>query len=286
MRSKKLWLALFLLLAGTTLTGCGFITKLRARDSLNKGVRAFTEQKYDEAAKYFEEAIRLDPQFPVARMYLATTYTSQFVPGSPDPKSAEMADKAIETFKGVLEADKANPNINAMLSIASLYYQLKRYDDSKEWCAKIQQVDPQNAEALYRVAVIDFDDSLKKTGLQGENVEFLGTEERGHTLADIEEGLKALERAIQLKPDYFDAMEYQNLLLREKAKFEKSEKAKAELIREADKVAQRALALRLRAQEEEAKKPKKGAGGPHFLLCTSLHAQQPASFFPQSPIPL
>jgi tetratricopeptide (TPR) repeat protein len=257
MRVNNKWLALLLALSLLPLSGCGFYTKLRARDNLNKGVRAFTEQKYEEAAQYFEQAIKLDPEFEVARMYLATTYTSQFVPGSPDPRSKEMADKAIATFKDVLNADKDKPNINAMLSIASLYYQLKEYDQSKDWCRKILERDPQNAEAYYRIAVIDFDDSLKRTGLQGENVEFLSPEEKADTQADIQEGLDALDKALQIRPDYFDAMEYQNLLWREKAKFVKDEKEKAELIRNADMVAQKALALRLKAQEEEAKKPRK-----------------------------
>jgi tetratricopeptide (TPR) repeat protein len=144
-----------------------------------------------------------------------------------------------------------------MLSIASLHYQLKNYDESKEWCRKIQQLDPNNAECLYRIAVIDFDQSLKVTGLQGENVEFLKPEEKEKTIGLIDEGLKALEKALELRNNYFDAMEYQNLLWREKAKFEKDEKAKNELIRQADLTAQKALVLRLKAQEEEAKKPKK-----------------------------
>src|SRR5512143_1553111 len=154
MKVHAKWLAAVVLIAALPLCGCGFVTKLRARDSLNKGVKAFTEQKYEEAAKYFEESIRLDPEFEIARMYLATTYTSQFVPGSPDPKSQEMAEKAIATLQdGIDKAkDKSKPNINAMLSIASLYYQLKKYDESKAWCAKLEQVDPSNAEALYRVA--------------------------------------------------------------------------------------------------------------------------------------
>jgi tetratricopeptide (TPR) repeat protein len=259
MKFNSKWLVVFLLAAALPISGCGFITQLRARDNLNKGVKAFTEQKYDKAAEFFEESIRLDSEFEIARMYLATTYTSQFVPGSPDPKSLQNAEKAIDTFKAVVDKakDKSKPNINAMLSVASLYYQLKKYDESKAWCGKIQQIDPQNAEALYRVAVIDFDDSLRKTGLQGENVEFLNAEEKAHTQADIDEGLKVLDKALQIRPDYFDAMEYQNLLWREKAKFEKNEKAKNELLREADKVAQKSLALRLKAQEEEAKKPKK-----------------------------
>ncbi len=65
-----------------------------------------------------------------------------------------------------------------------------------------------------------------------------------------QEGLASLDKALAIRPAYFDAMEYQNLLLREKAKFEKDETARAELIRRADLMAQRALGLRLKAQEE------------------------------------
>jgi len=168
-----------------------------------------------------------------------------------------MAQKAVQTFKDVLDLDKENPDINSMISIASLYYQLREYDESKTWCRKILETDPNSSEALYRIAVINFDDSLKKSGLQGENVEFLNSEEKADTLADIQEGLTALDQALKIRPNYFDAMEYQNLLWREKAKFEKDEKIKNELLRQADMVAQKALALRLKAQEEDAKKPKK-----------------------------
>ena len=122
------------------------------------------------------------------------------------------------------------------------------------------KVDPQNAEAYYRIAVIDFDDALEKTGVQGENVEFMSPEEKAATQANIDEALTALNKALEIRPNYFDAMEYQNLLWREKAKFEKDETKKAELIRQADLVSQKALALKLKAQEEEAKKPKKLGG--------------------------
>jgi len=246
------------LLAALVLSsGCGFVTKLRARDLLNKGVKAFTEQKYSEAAEYFEKSLQLDPTFTTARLYLATSYTSQFVPGSPDPKSQENAKKGIEAFQRVIDMDKEHPNVNAMVSIASLYYQLNDTAKSKEWCRKILQADPKNAEALYRIAVIDYDAANQKSGLQGENVSLLSSEEKAACLKDIQEGLTALEQAISIKADYFDAMEYQNLLLREQAKFEADEKAKAELLKKADVIAQKSLVLRLKAQEEEAKKPKK-----------------------------
>ncbi len=259
MRLNSRWLAVLLLLAVIPLSGCGFVDKLKARDNLNKGVKAFTEQKFDAAAQFFEKSVQQDPNLEDARMYLATAYTSQFVPGSTDPKSEEMAQKAIETFKDIVSRakDPAKANKNAMLSIASLYYQLKKYPESKEWCNKVLAIDPQNAEAYYRIAVMDFDDSLEKTGVQGENVEYMSPEEKTKTLSNIEEGLTCLNKALEIRPTYFDAMEYQNLLWREKAKFEKDEKAKAALIHEADMVSAKALALRLKAQEEEAKKPRK-----------------------------
>jgi len=259
MRLNSRRLAVLLLLAVVPLSGCGFIQKLRARDNLNKGVKAFTEQKYGAAEQFFQKALDTDPNFETARMYLATAYTSQFVPGSTDPKSEENAQKAIATFKEVVEMaeDPANPNRNAMLSIASLYYQLKNYPESKHWCNEVLKVDPQNAEAYYRIAVIDFDDSFEKTGIQGENVAYMSPEEKEETQSNIEEALTCLGKALEFRPDYFDAMEYQNLLWREKAKFEEDEAVKAELIREADKVSLKALQLRLKAQEEEAKKPRK-----------------------------
>jgi Tfp pilus assembly protein PilF len=95
MKLNNKWLAVLLLLAVMPLSGCGFMQKLRARDYLNKGVKAFTDQKYDAAAQYFQKTLELDPDFEIARMYLATAYTSQFVPGSSDPRSEEMAKRAL-----------------------------------------------------------------------------------------------------------------------------------------------------------------------------------------------
>ena len=63
------------------------MNKLQARNNLNKGGKAFTDRKYAAAAQFFEKAVKLDPDLLEARIYLATAYTSQFVPGSTDPES-------------------------------------------------------------------------------------------------------------------------------------------------------------------------------------------------------
>ena len=49
----------------------------------------------------------------------------------------------------------------------------------------------------------------------------------------VDEGIQCLGKALEIRPTGFDAMEYQNLLWREKAKFEKDEKEKAALLHQA-----------------------------------------------------
>ncbi|MBP1609050.1 MAG: hypothetical protein H6Q04_1285 [Acidobacteria bacterium] len=86
-------------------------------------------------------------------------------------------------------------------------------------------------------------------GVQGELVELMPPDQKAKTQAVVDGGLQCLGKALEIRPDYFNAMEYQNLLLKEKAKFEKDEMTKAELIRQANLLAQRALTHRMKAQE-------------------------------------
>jgi tetratricopeptide (TPR) repeat protein len=261
MRVNSKWLVVVLLLGMVSFSGCNLpkaVKKLKARDYINKGVTQFTNKKFDAAAQFFQKSLELDPSLEIARMYLATAYMSQFIPGSSDPRNEQVATRAIETFKEVVaKAERdGQPNINAMLSIVGLYSQMKKYPESKEWCDKVLKVDPGNAEAYYRVAVMDYDEIFEKTGIQGKNVKDLTDEEKDRLRKQIEEGLGYIANAIKRREDYHEAMEYQNLLWREKAKLETDEKARAEIIRQADMVNMESLKLRRKAQEAAAKKPK------------------------------
>ena len=61
-------------------SGC---SKLKARDLLNKGVAAFKNAQFDTAVEDFKQAKELDPDLINARLYLATAYASQYIPGAP-----------------------------------------------------------------------------------------------------------------------------------------------------------------------------------------------------------
>jgi tetratricopeptide (TPR) repeat protein len=115
---KPTWKSLTAVLAIAVLAlmaaGC---QKLKARDQLNKGVQAYRSAKYPEAVEFFKRAIQLDPEFPTAKLYLATAYMMQYIPGAESPENLQMAQAAHDTF---LEVLKANPKDTvAIASIAS-----------------------------------------------------------------------------------------------------------------------------------------------------------------------
>src|SRR5512138_299726 len=94
--------------------------KLRARDNLNKGVQAFKSAKYNQAVEFFKESVRLDPDFATARLYLATAYMSQYIPGADSEENMGYARAAEQEFNRVLEKDPKNGI--AVASLASLHY--------------------------------------------------------------------------------------------------------------------------------------------------------------------
>ena len=69
-------------------TGCN---KLKARDQLNKGVQAYKNAKYEQAIDHFQQAVALDPTLINARLYLATAFAQQYIPGADTPDNNRMA---------------------------------------------------------------------------------------------------------------------------------------------------------------------------------------------------
>jgi tetratricopeptide (TPR) repeat protein len=68
-------------------SGCD---KLKARDNLNKGVEAYRDGKFDQAIEDFKQAKDLDPTLINARLYLATAYATQYIPGAPSDENVRI----------------------------------------------------------------------------------------------------------------------------------------------------------------------------------------------------
>jgi len=246
MKQQTKWMALILAMA-LFLPACTFYNKLQARDELNKGVKAFANQDYKTAITHFTKSAELDPSFTFPLSYKATAYSAMFVPGSQTPENVGNATEAIKTFEVVLS--KEPNNINAIVNVAAIYYQLGDYDKSRDWCRKILAKENRNAEAMYRIGVINYEIANKATGMLGENVEGMLSSDKDKILKVVAEGIKVLDDAIKIKPDYFDAMHYLNLLYREEAKFATDNNEKNKILLKADGMALKAMELEKRFKE-------------------------------------
>lgn len=205
--------------------GC---TKLQARDHLNKGVQSYKNARYEEAIEQFKTAVSLDPSLLNARIYLATAYAQQYVPGAETAENKRYADQAIEEYKKVLTVDPSN--VNSVKGIAYLYLQEKRFDDAKQYYNKAVKIDPNDPESYYSVAFIDWTEAYKFRQEERNKLGMKATDPlrdkkvcelvKTHNAPFVEEGIGLLNKALQLRQDYDDAMAYINLLYRERADYE------------------------------------------------------------------
>jgi len=68
----------------------------------------------------------------------------------------------------------------------------------------------------------------------------------------VDEGMKMLQKATELRPDYADAMAYQSLLLRQKADMVDSA-TRASLEKQADDLLDKVKDIKAKAAEKESK---------------------------------
>jgi tetratricopeptide (TPR) repeat protein len=210
------------------MTGCN---RLQARDQLNKGVAAYKNAKYEEAIGHFQKAVQLDPTLPMAKLYLATAYAQQVVPDLETKENLQSAQMAIDGFKDVLTKDPKD--LTALKGIASLYFNTKKYDDARDWQKKVIAVDPNDPEAYYSIGVIDwrlaYRNAVKVLAQNGMTDDGNGNAKLPKAAcADlqqqntplVDEGVQMLQKAIELRPAYDDAMSYINLVYRRKADLE------------------------------------------------------------------
>jgi len=252
----------FALLAGAfllALAACG-CSRLKARDHLNKGVQDFRNAQFQTAIMHFKEAVRLDPTLLNARLYLATAYAQQFVPGSDSEENKKIAQQAIDAFQDVLRMDPKN--LTAIASIAQIYYNEKNFDEAKKYNQRRIEMEPNDPEPYYWIGVIDWAITWKAAQmLRGEN-HLNVAKDQAHPdelpvipdklrkgLAEqnaplVDEGLKVLTKAIELKPNDTDSMAYLSLMYRQKSEIDPDNDTRAESLKLAEDWVNKSLAAR------------------------------------------
>ena len=262
MRSPRLAAAAILLMAAAGLSGCN---KIKARQEIKKGNQFFKATQYQAALANYQEALRLDPDETKLHKFIGETYMALYQPGSRHPKDLEFANKAIQELQTYLKDYPNDKKVREFL--VSMYLAIDRYDDAILFYQDLLKKDPRNVKAMTSLAAMyfkkgDFNQGLewekKRAALEPNNPEpyvMVGVQawDRSYHFPEIDpatrakiidEGMNALQTALKIKPDNFDALTYMNLLYRERAKIETDDAKKQEDIATADKYREQALELR------------------------------------------
>ncbi|HWG58149.1 MAG TPA: tetratricopeptide repeat protein [Candidatus Acidoferrales bacterium] len=205
-------------------------------------MEAYKNGQYDLAIEDFKQASDLDPGLTDAKLYLATAYSNQYIPGAPSPENLRNGTEAIRVYQEILAKDPNNlhaiDGVGSMLSsMGGNPYDQKKMEEAKTYYQKHIQLKPTDAEPYYAVGTIDWaipyhanlelrEEYNKKAKKQLKVTDPLPPDLREQFSKEFEsivdEGIASLKKAIELKPDYDDAMAYLNLIYRQKADMETS----------------------------------------------------------------
>lgn len=278
MRTNRSWLVLAMVAALALGSSCD---RFREQQYLKKGAELYNAQRFEDAIKQYDEVIKIDPKHWDANHTRAMSYLALYHPGSEHPKDKEYAEKGIAAFEQTLactppdketlektemyylsfldstgEKDKAiayleknlasRPNDLALINqIATLYQKKGDFTKALEYFEKRANMDSKNKEAWYTLGVNCWARSYHG-GLA------VSQDEREQV---VDKGIEALDKALAIDPDYFDALSYINLIYREKAKalavVGKNAEA-GQAIAKADEYQKRAIDVR-KAQQAKAK---------------------------------
>ncbi len=254
-----------LMVVGLMLFSTAGCSKLRARDQLNKGVQAYKNTHYEEAIGHFQQAVELDPSLTNARLYLATALANQYIPGADNPENTKVAEQAIDVFKKVLDLNPPREQkVTSLKGIASLYFNMKKLDQAKQYHRMVIDLDPNDPETYYSIGVIDWTQTYQprmeeraKLGLKTEDALPVKDKKVCATLRDknmtnIQEGIDSLKKALDLRTDYDDAMAYMNLMYRERADVQCDDPAaRAADLKSADDWVDKTLAVKKAKAEKQ-----------------------------------
>jgi len=242
------------ILAVLALAAAPACDKLKARDLLNKGVEAYKVGHYDEAVECFKQAKELDPGLLNARLYLATAYASQYIPGAPSEENTRKGEQAIQEYREILQFDPSNLSAIdgtgwMLFQMAANPYDPKKLEGAKTFYQKHVEIKPGDPEPYYWVAVIDwtvtfrqnkelrnqYNESARKPIKEDDPLPTSQRDQFANRYGSVvDEGIKDLQQAIELRPDYADAMAYLNLLYRQKADMAASSDERVQLLQQAD----------------------------------------------------
>ncbi len=264
MKIKRIAPVLGVLLLAALSTGCN---KLKARDQLNKGVAAFRGAQFQQAIEHFKSAEQFDPELLNARIYLAAAQFQLYVPGGESPDNIKIGQEAIKAFEDVLNHHPdLDQQVNSFESMAQIYYNMKQFDKAKEIQERVVKIAPNNPDPYAWIGQLDWSVCYPRTMQLRKDLNIANPtdpkkpgvlpplpekaraslEEQNGPL--IDDGIKALQRAVELRPSDSTSWSYLNLMYRQKAEIEKDPADRDADLQKAEEYTDKALALMKQGQ--------------------------------------
>jgi tetratricopeptide (TPR) repeat protein len=258
----------FALLVLPVLAGC---QKVEARMVLREANNQYAQDQYIAALKKYKEGLKLDPDATFAWRSVGLTALALYRPGDDSPKNIEYGRIATDAFQRYLADFPEDAKVQDYLM--STLVNAKQYDKALEYVEKQRQLHPDDARYdKYRLNVLIQAGRLEEAAqlaqrLPGPDQAILlysiGTSAWGKVYNNatidaaakqkyVDMGLQAIKRALEIKPDYFEAMVYYGLLYREKGKLETDGNKRLEDIDIATQWQNKAMELRKKSQPSAA----------------------------------
>jgi hypothetical protein len=260
--------ALFLLALVALSVNTGCINRIRAKNQLNEGARAYKAGHFKEAEEHFRQAKELDPDQKNTDFFIARAIQSQYRPGVDNDQNKQIAQQAIDQYMKVLERDPNNDL--AYSSIAYLYGATGQNDKQLEWITKRandESAQPdKRAQALTVLASKKWNCSYTVTEQQ-DNKQTVMKDEKAliqykkpkeqkdydQARQCVTDGMALADKAISLDANNEQAWSYKTNLLLELGKLEEMD-GKADQATEARKRASEAQQQTSKLSEENKRK--------------------------------
>ena len=194
--------------------GCTLINRVRAKNALNEGARAYKDGRFADAEERFRTAFELDPSQKNAPVFIARAVQQQYKPGVQTPENLALGEKAVAAYQDILNRDPANED--AYKAMVFLYGQMKNEEKVNQLLAERAKNGPNpkaKAEALTILASkqwqCSYDITEQKDNKQTVNEpnRILIKYKKPANQADFDrsnqcttEGLRLAEEAISLDP--------------------------------------------------------------------------------------
>lgn len=256
-------------------SGCDYTKKVIAKDKLNQGAISYNQGKTKEAQQYFKDALSWDDSSAIAHLFYGATLVKDYKNMSGDERK-KVANEALQMYKKALELTTNNcrNTDNALLYIASIYEDLEEPDNWREWILKRTEGDcatkDLKATTYYTVAVKfwecaktqtdRYQDKSAQDPFHYRNMDYPAAQaDKQKTEECITKGLEYIDKALQVDPEYVQAMYYRSLLYRQKQMMTKEEPKRKEIDALAKKITDDASALEKKKEAEAAQKQKEEA---------------------------